>query len=426
MKMTFSAAALVAAAVLAGAETFQAREQGQGLLYGRVTADDGAVYEGRLRFGGDEEAFWGNYFNGVKATNPWAVHAPRELTEKRRPVVIFGFELPVWQREVNLQRPLMARFGDIVRLEASGRNLRVTLKSGTTFHLDRYAADDFADGVRVWDVTRGVIDLDEWRVRSIEFLPTGALAEVPRRLYGVVRTKQGDFTGFIQWDRQQCAGPDELIGLAADGQQRRLRFETIRSIARRSAESAAVTLGDGTELVLSGTSAVGRDHRGIYVDDHRYGRVLVSWEAFERVDFSAASSGPAYSDFPAGRPLTGSVTTRDGRRLTGRLVYDLDESETTETLDAPSGGVDYTIPFGLVASIAPHTGGAGRARVTLHDGETLLLERNGDLSAANAGLLIFIGDQQHAQYVPWADVTRIDVDRPPAMYPPPAAVSINR
>jgi hypothetical protein len=27
----------------------------------------------------------------------------------------------------------------------------------------------------------------------------------------------------------------------------------------------------------------------------------------------------------------------------------LDESETTETLDAPSQGVDYTIPFGLIA-----------------------------------------------------------------------------
>ena len=47
------------------------------------------------------------------------------------------------------------------------------------------------------------------------------------------------------------------------------------------------------------------------------------------------------------------MTTRGARRLTGRLVYELDESETTETLDAPSQGVDYTIPFGLIASITP-------------------------------------------------------------------------
>ncbi len=60
---------------------------------------------------------------------------------------------------------------------------------------------------------------------------------------------------------------------------------------------------------------------------------------------------PAYGDFPTGRPLTGDVTTRGGRRFTGRLVYDLDESETTETLDAPSQDVTYNIPFGLIASI---------------------------------------------------------------------------
>ena len=43
----------------------------EGLLYGRITTDDGAIYEGRLRSGGDEEALWGNYFKGFKDENPW-------------------------------------------------------------------------------------------------------------------------------------------------------------------------------------------------------------------------------------------------------------------------------------------------------------------------------------------------------------------
>jgi hypothetical protein len=51
-----------------------AAESHQGLLYGRVTTDDGARYEGRLRFGEDEEAFWGHYFNGLKDGNPWTAH----------------------------------------------------------------------------------------------------------------------------------------------------------------------------------------------------------------------------------------------------------------------------------------------------------------------------------------------------------------
>ena len=391
---------------------------GDGVLYGRVNGEDGATYEGRLRFGGDEEAFWGNYFNGVKDENPWAVHTPLR-DQARSPIEIFGFSLPPWGPQTNLSRPLMARFGDIARIDARGRDLRVTLKSGTVFHLDRFAADDFADGLRVWDARRGVVDLDEWHVRSVEFLPAAPGPAAPARLHGTVRTAHGVFTGFIQWDRKEAAAADVLVGRTADG-ERRLPFETVRSIARRSRESALVTLLDGRALVLSGTRHVGDGHRGIYVDDGRYGRVLVSWDAFERIDFSVGGVGPAYDDFPRGSALTGSVTTRSGRRLTGRLVYDLDESETTETLDAPSRGVDYTIPLGLIASIAPdgreqHPGTP--ASVTLHDGETLPLERAGDLGDGNAGMLIFAGGRQRPEYVPWTDVQQIDLDRPPAMYP---------
>ena len=55
----------------------------QGFLYGRVTTDDGAVHQGRLRFGRDEEAFWGDYFNGSKGDNPWATHASAEHVAER-------------------------------------------------------------------------------------------------------------------------------------------------------------------------------------------------------------------------------------------------------------------------------------------------------------------------------------------------------
>ncbi|MCP3957599.1 MAG: hypothetical protein GY719_07070 [bacterium] len=416
--------------------TEAATEAQRGFLYGRITTRDGAAYEGRLRWGRGEEAFWGDYFNGFKDENPWVAHVPPERLKERRSIAIFGLEIAQRERQVDLGRPFMARFGDIGRIEARGRDLRVTLKSGTVFHLDRFAADDFADGVRVWDGRRGVVDLDERRIRTIELLPTarpvlppltppkGAVS-APDRLHGTVRTRQGDFTGFLQWNREECVGADELDGHTADGKLG-LRFDTIRSIARRSRDSSLVTLLGGREIVLSSTSEVGDGNRGIYVDDQRYGRVLISWDAFERVDFSAAGtsaagSGPAYDDFPPGSPLTGSVTTRAGQRLAGRLIYDLDESETTETLDAPSQGVDYTIPFGLIASVVlpgSEERGAQRARVTLQDGEELQLELTGDLGEGNAGMLIFVDGRERPEYVPWTDVEQIDFDRPPATYPP--------
>lgn len=397
-------------------------------LYGRITTVGGTTYEGRLRFGGDEEAFWGHYFNGFKAKNSWAGQVPTEqLSKEHLSLTIFGWEIFGGERQIDLGRPFMARFGDIARIDAIGDGvqaalergikyhpeLRVTLKNGAVFDLDRFEADDFADGVRVWDDRHGVVDLEEHKIRSIEFLPPARHGDVPDRLYGTVQTHQGDFTGFLQWDREETLGHDELVGRTADGEVS-LRFSSIRSIARHSDNSSLVTLLDGREVVLSDTRKVGHGNRGIYVDDQRYGRVLVSWDAFERVAFSPGGSGPAYDDFPPGHPLTGTVTTRDGRRLAGRLVYDLDESQVTETLDAPSQGVDYTIPFGLVAAIMLPDGEA-HARVTLQSGEELPLERTGDLGEENAGMLIF--SNEHPEYVSWSDVEQIAFDRPPAMYP---------
>ncbi len=402
------------------ASTAAAAEAHQGFLYGRVTTNDGVTYEGRLRWGGDEEAFWGDYFNGFKDENPWAAHVPPEQLKESHPIEVFGMRIANVERQIDLGRPFMARFGDIAGIEAERRDIWVTLKSGTVVDLDRLSADDFADGVRVWDGRRGVVDFDEHQIRVIELLSTARLGAAPDRLHGTVRTRQGDFTGFVQWNRKECVGTDTLDGQSVEGVLS-VRFDTIRSIARNSRDSSRVTLLDGREVVLSGTRETGKENRGVYVDDRRYGRVLIAWDAFERIDFSPGGSGPAFVDFPPGRPLTGNVTTRDGRRLAGRLVYDLDESETIETLDAPSHGVNFTIPFGLIATIVPR----GReerdtqlASVILHSGEELQLERTGDLGEGNAGMLIFVDGSERPEYVLWTDVERVDFGRPPAMYPP--------
>jgi hypothetical protein len=100
-------------------------------------------------------------------------------------------------------------------------------------------------------------------------------------------------------------------------------------------------------------------------------------------------------------------------------VYDFDESESTETFDVPSEGVDYNIPFGMIASIARRgrDDGARHATVVLHHGEELHLERTGDLGAGNAGMLVFVDGRERPDYVPWTDVDQVDFNRPPSGHP---------
>src|SRR4029077_11562001 len=172
--------------------------------------------------------------------------------------------------------------------------VRVTLKSGTVFDLNRNGANDLDDGVRVWDGKRGAVYLDSRQIRTVELLPTARPGAVPDRLHGTVHTRQGDFTGFLQWDREQCLGSDELDGYTAGGERNRLRFDTLRSFARRSPDSFLATLRDGREVMLADNTRERPGSRGISVDDRRYGRVLISGGAFERVALSPGGSGPAY------------------------------------------------------------------------------------------------------------------------------------
>src|SRR6185436_6278220 len=101
----------------AATETHPAAKTPQGFLYGRVTTVDGATYEGRLRCGGDQEAFWGDYFDGAKKENSWAARVPPErLPKERHSIGIWGIEFLQRDRPLDLGRRFVARFGDITRI----------------------------------------------------------------------------------------------------------------------------------------------------------------------------------------------------------------------------------------------------------------------------------------------------------------------
>jgi hypothetical protein len=282
------------------------------------------------------------------------------------------------------------------------------MKSGRRVEIDG-GSNDVGGQILVWDGKRSPTELRWSDIERIRFRPAPAdLAVDVRRLYGVVRTDEGDFRGFIQWDQDECLSTDELDGETGDGEMS-IPMGDIRTIERRGGRASRVTLRNGREHTLDGTNDVNSSNRGIYVEDERFGRVLVSWDTFERADFAdPPGSGPAYGAFEAGGPLRGTVTTRAGRKHTGRLIYDMDEEETWETLDGERRGIDYSIPLGMVASVTPRDGGA--SRVELRNGEVLELEGTTDTGENHAGVLV-LAQGRRPVYVVWEDVRRIDFAR---------------
>lgn len=384
-----------------------------GFLYGTVTTTRGERIEGRLRWD-DEEAFWGDFFNSSKQTRPYVDLLRDARPVEREPIKVLGFTIGYTSDEPDHERNryFVARFGDIDQLELRGRNrVIVTLKSDLTLEV-RGGSNDVGAEIWIWSDDEESPRTVPWhRIRTIAFAaaPDDAAADV-FRIMGAVTTRDGTvFRGGIQWDLEECVSIDKLDGDDRDGDRWSIPMGAIASIEREGRDSSRVTLRAGEAVVLDGTNDVDDSMRGVFVEDPRFGRVQVSWDAFARADFDPpGSSGPAYDDYPPRGPLSGTVETRGGQRLRGRIAFDLDEAEGWEMLDGTQDGVEYAIPFSLVKRVTPR--GSDRSEVELHDGTELTLEDSADVGDGNAGVAVVVDDTP--RYVAWDEIASIVFDAP--------------
>lgn len=392
---------------LAFAGVAVARAANDGYLYGTVETDSGNTYRGFLRWG-TEESFWDDHFNSVKEPNEYARRRPQRDRDRER-IEIFGITIGYYTDRGTTHHVLTVRYGDIAEIEPRGGDrARMKLTNGETLELDG-GSNDLGATIHVRDASLGEVEL-RWRdIRRIVFSPAPADAEPPAaRLYGTLTTREQTYTGFIQWDLQECLATDILDGESEDGDVD-IEMGKIKAIEKRNRRGSWVELWDGRRLLLEDTNDVDDSIDGIFVEDERFGRVEVGWDAFVRVDFEkTADSGRAYGDYEAIRPLTGKVTDVDGRTHRGRIVFDLDEEYTWELLHGNLGpDVEYHIPFERVRSVRPVSRDA--SVVVLKNGLELELEDSQDVSDSNDGILVIAADGGET-YVGWDDVEILELD----------------
>ncbi len=394
----------VAILVLGSALPAAAPASDAGYLYGRVVTVEGDAFEGPLRWG-KEEAFWNDVFNANKLENPHLELVDDRVLERLR-----------WREPWNnlgrlfgdddggFTHMLAVRFGDLARIRVRDRDeLVAEFRNGETLELGG-GSNDVGAVITVLDAKHGRQAIPWKRLRAVEFRETPAtLAKRPGEpLYGTVRSRNLEFTGHIQWDHDECLSVDELDG-ESGGEDVSIPFGDIASI-RKQGRGAQVTLKSGVSRHLTGSNDVDRGNRGVLVKVWGLGSVKIGWRDFDQVTFlPAPHSGRGYADYGAGRVLSGTVTTRAGR-LSGRIVYDLDESWDFELLHGRNGDTDYLIPFREIARIRPR--GFRRSDVVLRSGLTVELKDHRDITRRNDGLLVFAGAGKPA-YVAWRDVRDI-------------------
>jgi hypothetical protein len=374
----------------------------QGYLYGTVETRSGTSYTGTLRWG-REESFWDDHFNAGKTEMPFQDARPEAEREQKK-IKILGITIS-FGNDWDESRQFIARFGDIRSIEREGRRaVYVTMKGGDEYEIDD-SSNDVGASITVNDASLGTVKLDWDRIEKITFAAAPDDLE-PRthRLYGVLKTDSGEFTGFVQWDLEECLSTDELDGEGEDGDLS-IPMGTIAAIEKNNRNGAWVELRDGRRLLLEDTNDVDDSTSGIFVEDERFGRVKVSWSEFERVDFEKTTrTGRGYDDYPAQGALEGTVTDEDGNVSTGKIVIDLDESRGWEILNGSLDDIAYNIPLENVRSLEPTS--RDRTRVVLKNGEELVLEDETDVSEDNDGVVVLSGGSE--KYIAWREVGRIE------------------
>jgi hypothetical protein len=377
-----------------------------GYIYGTVETESGRTYKGLLRWG-TEEAFWDDLFNSVKTDLPYLEEHARDERRRNR-IKVLGITVGYRWDEYSSNRSFIARFGDIEEIEVlRGEKIDVTMKGGALFHM-KGGSNDIGATITVWDDALGEVKIQWDKIDRIRFQPTPGDIQPPSyRLYGEVETENGTFEGYIQWDTQECLSTDKLDGETDDGKLS-IEMGKIRAIEKRNRRGSRVELKDGREFVLEGSNDVNSSLRGVWVEDPRYGRVKVSWESWERVEFQEVDhSGRGYDDYPVARPLHGKVTDYNDQTHSGDLIFDLDESSGWELLNGDRHEVEYFTPFGHIRSIEPLRG--DESRVVLKNGETLMLRDSQDVSEKNDGIVV-LRENGRELYLPWDEVKKIQFD----------------
>ena len=258
----------------------------------------------------------------------------------------------------------------------------------------------------VYDNEVGVVKIKWDRIEYVEFMDTPKQLEYKfgKPLFGTVETDNGEFTGFIQWDHDERLSTDKLDGDNSDGDMT-IQFGKIESI-ERDGRGSKVTLRSGREFYLTGSNDVNNENRGIIVNMPGQGRVDIEWRDFRKVTFRKESrdSGPSYASYKTPKYISGTVKTKDGSSLTGRIIYDLDEKYDMEILQGMDEGIEYLVPFREIKSISPKN--YSYTRIEFNNGKKVLLSDSQDVTEENDGVLVFNG-KGDPTYVRWDNIDEI-------------------
>ncbi|PXX99062.1 hypothetical protein DF185_14375 [Marinifilum breve] len=380
-------------------------------LYGSITTVDGDVYEGPIRWN-DEEVFLTDVFNSEKIENPYLKYIKEEKKrvveyKRRRGTSWYRVEYGNDQSYSAFNRKFECRFGDIKSISVTGReSVNLELKTGKFINLSG-GSNDVGNQVWIMDHELGLLKIDWNRIDVVNFFSPEKqpIENYGEPIYGKITTTIGEFTGFIQWDHDERLLQDKLDGVSRDGDMD-IPFTKISKIQKEE-NGSRVTLLSGRSLLLKSSNDVSRNNRGIIVTIPNVGRIDFTWKHFLSLELLPLpeSAMACFSEFKDSERLYGKITNKEGENFEGVIVYDLDEAMDSEILNGFNDELEFSVPFRNVRKIIPKS--YNYCLVELKSGQNLFLGDQTDVSGKNAGILIFIGNDEYKIF-DWEEIQEIE------------------
>ncbi len=371
-------------------------QQYESFLYGSVITKDNTVYTGAIRWG-DEEVFLTDLFNAKKIENPYIKYIDK-LPDSENSLQYSSYN-----------RRFLCRFGDIASITPTGSmSAIVELKNEKFINVRRYF-NDIGTKVAIIDKELGLLDISWYKIKEVRFFTPEKypVESFGNPIYGKVTTTVGEFTGFIQWDKDERLLSDKLDG---DSKEVALSipFHKIKNI-RKIRYGSEVTLKSGRKVELKNSNDVTSANRGIIVTMPQVGRVTLDWKHFLSLELFAypKALNNCNNQFPPTERLSGTIYTTGNEKLEGVIIYDLDEAMNAEILDGLNDYLDFEIPFRNIKKIEPKS--YNYCLVELKKGDKLYLGEESDVSDKGYGFLIFTGGEKY-RYLQWKDIKKIVFD----------------
>lgn len=378
----------------------------RGRICGVVYTRDGETFQGPIRWDRNE-AFWDDILDATKKREG----RYREGRRREKRISILGIRISWDEESTDSKASTGIQFGYIKTLKRRSSNrATLELKNGEIITFYGYSTD-IGSGVReilIDDPREGEVELDWDDLDMVEFAECEPeqITKPQRRLYGEVETRRGDiFRGFITWDMDELFYSDILDG-EEKRRTRKIPFKKIKAIERRSSGSAWVYLRNGDRIKLSGTNDVDSGNRGIVVKDLNFGRVIVEWDDFDRLEFLDEGEKylVRYDEFDEIRPLYGVVYDEDGDSYEGFIRWDDDETYTWERLDGEYRDLEVNVEFSQIAQIEKIS--SRSCRVTTRNGNKFKLSGSNDVNDENKGIFVTTEDGDEIE-LDWYDFDKV-------------------